>query len=211
MSKHLLLRCLAGLAIFSSGARAQLAGAAAASFGAQNFDVSLLWATARMPSQTVPNSNVIISPTWHFSCCSAEIGYQITHTAAGYLWVEYAHIEQGGSLNANIPSSGSRDLETETVGVRLMVPVAARLSFFGVTAGGEGEFHYPWILQGSTPYLLSHSTTHGVFVWGGGVDIRLSKRISLRGEVRDLVSGKGLSGSNGVNHVVTLFGVGFHF
>lgn len=102
-------------------------------------------------------------------------------------------------------------METQTLGLRLMVPVAARLSFFGVAGGGDGEFHYAWLLEGSTPYLLSHSTTHGVFEWGGGVDVRLSKRVSIRGEVRDFVSGQGLSGSNGVHHVVTMVGVAFHF
>jgi hypothetical protein len=210
MTKNFLLQCVVGLAIVS-GAKAQLAGAAAASFGAQNFDVSVLWATGKMPSQTVPNSNVTISSSQHFSCCSEELGYQFARTAAGNLWVEYAHIELGGSLNANIPSSGNRDLETETLGLRFAVPVAARLAFFAAAGGGQGEFHYPWILQESPPYLLSHSTTHGVFEWGGGADVRLSKRVSLRGEVRDLVSGKGLSGSNGVHHVVILVGVGFHF
>jgi hypothetical protein len=204
MSKHFLIPCVAALTILSGGSKAQ-------SGGAQNFDFSLLWATGTMPMQMIPNSNVTIYSSWHYSCCSDELGYQVKRTPIGNLWAQFTHIELGGSLHANIPNSGNRDLETQAVGLRLMVPVVARLSFFGVAGGGDGEFHYPVIFPGSTPLLLSHSTTHGVFDWGGGVDLRLSKRVSLRGEVRDLMSGKGLSGSNSVNHVVTLFGMGFHF
>jgi hypothetical protein len=194
---------MAAVAICSSGAGAQAAG--------QNFDFSLLWATDGMPSQKAPDSNVTINYSRHFSCCSFGIGYQFVRTSAASLWFEFAYIEQGGSLNANIPSSGNRDLEAQTIGLRFAVPVAARVSFFGAAGGGDGEFHYPWILEGPTPYLLSHSTTHGVFQWGGGVDVRLSKRVSIRSEVRDLITGKGLSGSDGIHHVITLAGVGFHF
>jgi opacity protein-like surface antigen len=203
MNKHLLMRCVAAVAICSGVARAQVAG--------QNFDFSLLWATDGMSSQTVPDSNVRINYSRNFSCCSFELGYQFARTSAGSLWFEFAYIEQGGSLNANIPSSGNRDLDAWTVGLRYAIPVTARLSFFGAAGGGDGEFHYPWILESSTPFLLSHSTTHGVFQWGGGVDVRISKRVSIRGEVRDLITGKGLSGSDGIHHLITLVGVGFHF
>ena len=98
-----------------------------------------------------------------------------------------------------------------TLGIRMMAPLAPRVSVFGAAGGGVGLFHYPWVLPGSNPYLLSQSTTHGVLQFGGGVDLRLSRRFSIRGEVRDFVSGKGLSGASGPNHVVGLAGVGFHF
>src|SRR5581483_779833 len=131
MHTPLFLRCAAVMGLVAGGARAQIAGAAAASFGAQNFDLSLLWAIGTAPSQTAPGSNVTIYSSTHFSCCSGEVGYQAVRTSAGNLWVEYAHIELGGSLHATIPSSGDRDLEAETLGLRWAVPVTSRLAFFG--------------------------------------------------------------------------------
>jgi len=202
MTKPSLSLCVVALAFLPNGAKAQRA---------QNFDISLMWATASLPVQTVPATGVTIYNSWPISCCSEEFGYQVARASAGTLWVEYAHLERGGSIPASIPSSGNRALETQTLGIRWMVPVLARLSFFGIAGGGDGDFTYPRILAVSPPYLMSHSTTHGVFAWGGGVDVRLSKRVSIRGEVRDLVSGKNLSGSKGVNHVLIMGGVGFHF
>ena len=63
------------------------------------------------------------------------------------------------------------------------------------------------LLCRASPY----QTTHGVFQFGGGVDLRLTERISIRGEVRDFVTGSGLSGSNGPHHLVPLMGLAMHF
>jgi hypothetical protein len=47
--------------------------------------------------------------------------------------------------------------------------------------------------------------------FGGGLDVRLSRLMSLRGEVRDFITERGLDGMDGINHVVFGFGIGFHW
>ena len=50
------------------------------------------------------------------------------------------------------------------------------------------------------------------FDFGGGLDIRLTRLLSLRGEGRDLfLSQGGLSSSGGRNHPIVSFGFALHF
>jgi len=211
MMKNSLFSCLAGLEILCGAAQAQIARTAASAFGVQNFDVSVLSTVAVLPSQTVANSNVTIFSSSQVDCCSGEVGYQLARTSAGSFWLEYAHTECCGGERASIPHNGSSGMRAETLGLRFMVPLHSRLSAFGAAGGGAGTFHYPWVLEGPTPYLLFGSTLHGVTDFGGGIDVRLSRRISIRAELRDYVSGRGLSGEVGTNRALPLFGVGFHF
>ena len=63
--------------------------------------------------------------------------------------------------------------------------------------------------------LISSSirwTVAGAIDFGGGLDFRLTRLMSLRAEARDfVVSGKHLGGQDGYNHPIFGFGVGFHF
>ena len=47
--------------------------------------------------------------------------------------------------------------------------------------------------------------------FGGGLDFRLTRLISLRAEVRDFVSRRGIGLTDGRNHLVFGFGMGFHW
>lgn len=92
-----------------------------------------------------------------------------------------------------------------------MLPVAARLAVYGTTGAGVGSFSYP-VVSGDSPLSVSSKPTgHGIFELGGGLDIRLTRGISVRGEMRDLVTGSGLSGSTGHHHLIPLFGIALHF
>ena len=63
-----------------------------------------------------------------------------------------------------------------------------------------------------TSIISSHShKLHPAFAFGGGVDFRMTRLISLRGEVRDYVTASRLGGVSGNNHVFALMGMGFHF
>lgn len=92
-----------------------------------------------------------------------------------------------------------------------MLPLQSRVSGYGLLGGGGGWFQYAVINGGSNPYVSSNSTAQGLLVAGGGIDVRLTRRISIRGEVRDLVTSAGLSGASGRHHVLPLFGIAFHF
>jgi len=47
--------------------------------------------------------------------------------------------------------------------------------------------------------------------FGGGLDFRLTRLMSLRAEVRDFVTGRGLGGVEGRNHPIFSFGLGIHW
>lgn len=92
-----------------------------------------------------------------------------------------------------------------------MVPVSSRLSIYAVSGGGAGSFQSLVVTGGANPSVSTDSTVHGVFVFGGGADFRLSKGLSLRVEARDLVTGKELDGATGRHHWLPTLGVAFHF
>jgi hypothetical protein len=210
--KTSLFQLLVGLMLVAGGARAQLAGAAAEVLGVQNFDIALLCGINRLSPQAIDGSNVTLYGATAVGCFSHVIGYQFARTRGVSLWIELApEYFAGGSASGSIPGSVNRNMKAHTLGIRLMVPLHSRISAYGAVGGGGGTFYYPAILAGSNPYLLSSRTIHGVFEFGGGVDLRLSRRFSIRGEVRDFVTGNGLSGVSGPNHVLPSIGVGFHF
>lgn len=205
MRKSFLMRLLV-IALLSSAARAQIV---------QNHDVFFSAGPAWNQPQVIGGTNVMLVGSTGFSY-QLDYGYQVARASAASLMLDlsflYAHL---GALRpnvpANVPASGSSSFNAETAGLRFIVPVHSRLSFYGVSGGGWGLFSSPAVIGGASSAVGPHSTIHGVFAFGGGVDVRLSQRISLRAEVRDLVTGKELSGSIGRQHVLPLFGVGFHF
>jgi hypothetical protein len=92
-----------------------------------------------------------------------------------------------------------------------MVPVNARLSFFGVPGGGYVKARSPVVTPGAGPTVSTHDTDHGVFAFGGGVDVRIVQWFGVRAEIRDFVTGRDLSQVTGRQHVAPLFGVALHF
>jgi hypothetical protein len=90
---------------------------------------------------------------------------------------------------------------------------AGRVAYLRLWRGRRGvaSFNVPQIAQQPFPQASSTSTTHGIFDFGGGVDMRLNRQISIRGEVRDYVTGEGLGGISGRNHRVVSGGLAFHF
>ena len=177
----------------------------------QNMDISFLAGPAITSSSTIPGSNVKVEGTTGYSN-STGYGYQIVRTRAGSLWIEFSPtFVSPGFAGSNISGRVSTSFSAFTLGLRLMVPVHSRISVYGALGGGSGGFRYPVIAGGAEPRVTSNSTIHGVFQFGGGVDFRLTRILSIRGEVRDFVTGSGLSGSVGPHHVVPLVGVALHF
>jgi hypothetical protein len=98
-----------------------------------------------------------------------------------------------------------------TPGVRLQVPMGSRVAFYAVGGVGLGIFNYDQASVSSGVKVQTLTNYHGVVDFGGGADFRLTRLLSLRGEVRDFVTGKGLGGAPGRNQVLADFGVVFHF
>ena len=177
----------------------------------QNSDIYFLAGPAVSGSMAIPGSNATVNKSTGVSV-STGYGYQVARASAASIWLDFAPTIAAGRITAaSIPGSVNFDFTSYTAGLRFMIPLQSRTSVFGALGGGWGTFWYPVISGGPNPSVSSNQTTHGVFQFGGGVDIRLTERISIRGEARDFVSGSGLSGSTGPHHVVPLMGVALHF
>lgn len=207
MTRNLLQCAFLAVVVIAQAARAQ---------GSQNVDFSFLAGATSVGSQTIGGSSdsVHASTPW---CLSDGFGYQVARTATTGLWLDFIGVTAcSGSNTANIPhlpgSAGDNSVEFYTAGIRFMFPVLSRLSLYGALGGGGGSFSYPIITPGiSPPHIQFNSSWHGVFDFGGGVDLRLNRFLSIRGEVRDFVSSSGLGGASGPHHIVPLVGIAVHF
>ena len=79
--------------------------------------------------------------------------------------------------------------------------------------GGPGTFYkVDSAVSGASQVSVTTSfVVRPVASIAGGIDMRLSRRLSLRAEARDFVSGANLGGVSGHNHPVFLAGLAFHF
>jgi hypothetical protein len=201
MRKSLLWRLLP-VALFSSAAWAQ---------ALQNNDIFLSAGPVWSKSQTIGATNITLAGSSGISV-GTDYGYQIGRLSAASLMLDLSFVFAGPRrLKASVPASGNNVFDPETLGFRLMVPVHSRLSFFAMSGGGFGFFSAPAVIGGDNPTFAPHSTVHGVFVFGGGADFRLSRLFSVRAEVRDFVTGTDLSGATGTQHLLPFFGVAIHF
>lgn len=189
-----------------------LTGLAAFGQPPQNGDISVMWGPVRSTSQVVVGSTLTVTGRGD---ASFQIDYAHTlHSwSFGDLWFENpvvfglngeAKVEGGASAVSN-------DFSILTPGVRLHVPVGSRVSFYGAAGAGFGSFRIQEVIVSSGVQISSRRTSHGVFDFGGGMDFRLTRLLSLRGEVRDYVTGRELGGVRGRNHPIYVFGLAFHF
>jgi hypothetical protein len=111
-------------------------------------------------------------------------------------------------------ASIDRDVWYFTPGIRLKTPTFGRVSFYDLAGGGVGWFSkVSSIVSGANESVIVDSRVQGspVFDFAGGIDLRLSRLVSLRGEGRDFFSARNLGGVAGHNHPVFLVGLAFHF
>jgi opacity protein-like surface antigen len=98
-------------------------------------------------------------------------------------------------------------------GVRFKLRLGGRASLYGAAGAGIG-----WVGENGvfttpgTSVVGNQVTATAAFDFGGGLDLRLTKLLSLRGEARDLVTTtRGQSGAGGHNNGIYTFGFAFHF
>jgi hypothetical protein len=144
-------------------------------------------------------------------------GYQLTSTKAGNLWLEtpFTYVFQGlATFTGTTMGSIDRTGIYMTPGLRLKTPTYGRVSFYGALGGGSGSFSRVTSVtsQANGTLLANESRSiHPVADFAGGIDLRLSLRISLRAEGRDFLSAAHLGGVDGHHHPVFLAGLAFHF
>jgi hypothetical protein len=183
--------------------------------GVQNMDCYWLFGSQSVKSQTIPGTAVTLPGATGLTT-NFGYGYQIVRKSAASLWVE-AFFVIGGDAQSIAPgiagtfNSGWSAFPSFLPGFRFMVPLQSRISVYAAGGGGVSNFSVPQIEQQPFPTASSSVTYHGVFDFGGGVDVRLNRLLSIRGEVRDFVTGTGLGGVTGRNHRLVSGGMALHF
>lgn len=175
----------------------------------QNSDMYYLVGPSFAGTQAIGNGGVTLYSsvgyawTWGF-------GHQFKRVGGASLWFDVPLTFINPShQTATIPGSISLGSTMVIPDLRLMLPLASRISVFACAGAGVGFFDYP-VIESSNPLLTANSIDHGVFAFGGGVDFRLSRVFSLRLDVRDYVTGRDLGGVPGRNHLLPVFGFVFH-
>ena len=181
----------------------------------QNSEFSFLAGVSGPSSHTVIGPSVIITGSVGASIQLAY-SYQALSCAAGYLYVEvpatFTFRAHGTVIGNGVVSSADNNMSLLTPGVRFKLPIQSRLSVYGVAGGGIGSVGRDETnISKSGIFIGTVRTEHGVFDVGGGLDFRLTRLLSLRGEGRDFITGKNLGGESGRNHPVYEFGLAFHF
>jgi len=99
-----------------------------------------------------------------------------------------------------------------TPGVRVKISPESRVSLYAALGGGLLAYGANQIsTNGQNVRVSNATTTTGALDFGGGVDFRLTRLLSLRFDLRDFVTRAGLAGVAGRNHAMFGFGVAFHF
>ncbi|HLK64984.1 MAG TPA: outer membrane beta-barrel protein [Bryobacteraceae bacterium] len=178
---------------------------------AQNSDLGLLVGVNLRTSGTVAPGRIEGTVS-----ASGQINYaiQLREAKAGVLYLELPLLiadTQKGVVAGTISSSSSNTFFL-TPGVRWHYTIHPRVALYGSVGGGiailesENSFIGGGIVSGSTG-----TTVTGAFGFGGGLDFRLTRLLSLRAEARNFVTRAGLGGETGHNHTFITLGVGFHF
>ena len=119
-----------------------------------------------------------------------------------------SHLNEASGLDMSVSSQTNVFF---TPGIRFRIVPQSRVSPFVVTGAGVGSFGKAEVYAGSGFGVSVGRAASPVLGFGGGVDFRLTRLLSLRGEVRDFVSRAGMGGTEGRHHPVFVAGLGFHF
>jgi hypothetical protein len=98
-----------------------------------------------------------------------------------------------------------------TPGVRLKFSPQSRVSFYGAAGFGIASFGAMSTIVPPATVVPGSRQTSPAVGFGGGLDLRLTRLLSLRGDVRDFVTRTGLGGMSGRNHGIFQVGIAFHF
>jgi opacity protein-like surface antigen len=178
---------------------------------AQNSDLAFLVGANGPRSGTVADGAV---------SGSFGVGFQINYavqlheTSAGQLYLELPLMiaTRLQATVANNVTANTKDSIFLTPGVRWRFTPQKRVSFYAAGGVGIGSFGTSTsTVAQQTVSTTSNRTTTFAFGFGGGIDFRLTRLLSLRAEGRDFVTRAGMGGSNGHSHAFFMAGIGFHF
>jgi hypothetical protein len=207
-------------------------GTAAFAQRAQNTDISFLFGAvgtsgsvasttmATIPSGTSGPTPLAPVETGSFSAAwQTNFGYQVASFSKGSLYVETPFVfEWSGSGTvsgaAGNPSVTSIDHSSWYVlpGVRWKIPTGTRLSFYGALGGGVQFVHVEDVFLANQQVTSTKTTlAKPVLDFGIGMDVRVSRWLSLRVDARDYVHSPASDVAPHYNHAAIFAGFAFHF
>ena len=139
--------------------------------------------------------------------------WQLLERPAGRLYLELPVIAPVGSfalVGRGVSASSSARIFV-TPGIRYQVNLQPRLALY--VAGGGGiamKVQRSVFISGINVSATSRTVTRAAAGFGGGVDFRLTRLLSLRGEVRDLITSPQV-GFGDWHNLSTQFGFALHF
>ena len=178
---------------------------------AQNSDLAILLGASGPLSSTAGHGSLTDS---------FGVGFQLNYAAqlheskAGQLYLELPLMIAAQVQDILVPNLVTHvgDSIFITPGVRWRFTPQRRVSFYAAAGVGIGSFGTNTSFLGNGIMTNSSARTYSAaFGFGGGIDFRLTRLLSLRAEGRDFVTGTGLGGSGGRNHAFFMAGIGFHF
>jgi hypothetical protein len=147
---------------------------------------------------------------------SGQINYalQLHESKAGRLYLELPVLiaANNNSLVSGFVSTANTTTVFFAPGVCWHHTVHPRVALYAAAGGGVASLagNYTYVGRGVVD-THSGNTTTGAFGFGGGLDFRLTRLLSLRAEGRDFVTRAGLGGESGRNHPFFTVGLGLHF
>jgi hypothetical protein len=98
-----------------------------------------------------------------------------------------------------------------TPGLRLKFSPESRVSFYGAAGFGIASFAGGQMVAAPATVVTEGRLNSPALGFGAGLDLRLTRLLSLRGDVRDFVTEAGLGDVSGRNHGIFQLGIAFHF
>jgi hypothetical protein len=201
--KFLLIRLLLSSTLFAGVALAQ------------NSDLAILLGISGPNSVTIGNGRVSTSVG-----AGLQLNYaaQLHETKAGQLYLEIP-LMFAASVDTNVGFGVNSNVGAGTFitpGVRWRFTPQKRVSFYAAGGVGVGIFANTATAVRSGDFSSNAAsvrvgtTASAAFGFGGGIDFRLTRLLSLRFEGRDFVTGD-QGGTARRNHTFFMGGIGFHF
>ncbi|MFB3779563.1 MAG: outer membrane protein [Bryobacteraceae bacterium] len=178
---------------------------------AQNSDFGILLGVSLRTSAVVSPGRVESSMG-----ASVQLNYaaQLHEAAAGRLYLELPLLiaaDSRGAVTTSIQGSKTTTVFF-TPGVRFHRTIHPRVALYGAAGGGIASLARSDSVVGvGIVSSRFDRTTSAALGFGGGLDFRLTRLLSLRAEGRDFITKSGLGGERGRSHAFFTAGVGFHF
>jgi len=120
----------------------------------------------------------------------ANYGYRLANVGPVAIFGEVHFLANPQRTIQAIPTA-TRDVASlyVTPGIRVKFLPTARVSPYLVAGGGLGVYEHSTTLLNGQPNPAPRTVNRGVFAYGGGVDVGVTKWLGLRCEIRDFYSG----------------------